>query len=158
MLHSLSHRGIRREAYLQIVGREEADILAEMEPEAELALRREAVITAVVAAEGIEPSEEELLAALAPTSEREGLPAEKLLERLRSAGRLEEAREDLAARTAIDVIAEAAKPIPARAGRGARAAVDAGEGRARGKRRAAAGGRPATVDTRGRSDIGQLAF
>ncbi len=46
MLHSLSHRGISREAYLQIAGREEADVLAEMEPEAELALRREAVITA----------------------------------------------------------------------------------------------------------------
>ncbi|MGA2455197.1 MAG: trigger factor [Solirubrobacteraceae bacterium] len=112
MLHSLSHRGISREAYLQIVGREEAEILAEMEPEAELALRREAVITAVVAAEGIDPSEEELLAALAPTAEREGIEPQKLLAQLRSAGRLEEAREDLAARAAIDLIAAAAKPIP----------------------------------------------
>jgi len=111
MLHSLSHRGISREAYLQIVGRDEAEILAEMEPEAEQALRREAVITAVVAAEGIEPSEEELLAALAPTAEREGVEAQKLLAELRKAGRLEEAREDLAARQAIDAIAAAAKPI-----------------------------------------------
>lgn len=111
-IHSLSHRGISREAYLQIVGREEAEILAEMEPEAEVALRREAVITAIVAAEGIEPSEEELLAALAPTAEREGVEAQKLLAELRKAGRLEEAREDLAARQAIDVIAAAAKPIP----------------------------------------------
>jgi trigger factor len=116
MLHSLSHRGISREAYLQIVGRDEAEILAEMEPEAEQALRREAVITAVVAAEGIEPSEEELLAALAPTAEREGVEAQKLLAELRKASRLEEAREDLAARQAIDAIAAAAKPIaPAQA-------------------------------------------
>jgi trigger factor len=43
MLHSLSHRGITREAYLQIAGRSEEEILTEMEPEAELALRREAV-------------------------------------------------------------------------------------------------------------------
>jgi trigger factor len=112
MLHSLSHRGISREAYLQILGREEADILAEMRPEAELALRREAVLTAVVAAEGIEPSEEQLLVALAPTAEREGIEPGKLLEQLRGAGRLEEAREDLAAREAIDLIAAAAKPIP----------------------------------------------
>jgi trigger factor len=112
MLHSLSHRGIQREAYLQIVGREEADILAEMEPEADLALRREAVITAVVAAESIDPPEEDLLAALAPTAERENLTPEKLLEELRRAGRLEEVREDLAAREAIGVIADAAKPIP----------------------------------------------
>ena len=112
MLHSLSHRGISREAYLQIVGREEADIVAETEPEAEQALRREAVITAVVAAERISPTEQELLEALAPLAERDGLEAGKLLEDLRSAGRLEEVREDLAARQAIDLIADAAKPIP----------------------------------------------
>ena len=116
MLHSLSHRGILREAYLQIVGRDEADILSEMEPEADLALRREAVITAVVAAEGIEPSEAELLAALTPIAERDGAEPQTLLGELRSAGRLDEVREDLAARQAIDLIAEAAKPIaPAQA-------------------------------------------
>jgi trigger factor len=112
MLHSLSHRGITREAYLQIVARGEPEILAEMEPEAELALRREAVITAVVAAEGIDPSEQELLEALAPTAEREGIEPQKLLEELRRGGRLEEVREDLAARAAIDLIAAAAEPIP----------------------------------------------
>jgi trigger factor len=112
MLHSLSHRGISREAYLQIVGREEADVLTEMEPEAETALRREAVITAIVAAEGIDPSAQELLAALAPIAERDGVEPQKLLEQLRSAGRLEEVREDLAARAAIDLIAAAATPIP----------------------------------------------
>jgi trigger factor len=112
MLHTLSHRGISREAYLQIVGREETAILEEMQPEAEQALRREAVLTAVVAAEGIEPSEEDLLAALAPTAEREQTEPQKLLGELRSAGRLDEVREDLAARQAIDLIAAAAKPIP----------------------------------------------
>ena len=55
MLHSLSHRGITRETYLQIDGRTEQEILDELAPEAERALRREAVLTAVVAAEGIEP-------------------------------------------------------------------------------------------------------
>jgi trigger factor len=112
MLHSLSHRGISREAYMQIIGREEAAILEEMEPEAEQALRREAVITAVVAVEHISPTEEQLLEALAPTAEREQVEPAKLLEQLRSAGRLEEVREDLAARQAIELIAAAAKPIP----------------------------------------------
>jgi trigger factor len=116
MLHSLSHRGISREAYLQIVGREEADVLADMQPEADIALRREAVITAVVEAEGISPSEEELIEALAPTAEREEAAPEQLLADLRSTGRLEEVREDLAARQAIDLLAEEAKPIaPAQA-------------------------------------------
>jgi len=73
MLHSLSHRGISREAYLQIAGRSEQEILTEMEPEAELALRREAVLTAVVVAEDVSPSEEELLKAVSPAAEREGV-------------------------------------------------------------------------------------
>ena len=112
MLHSLAHRGVSREAYLQVVGRSEQDILAEMQPEAELALRREAVLTAMVEAEGISPSEQELLEAIAPSAEREGVAPEQLLVQLRSAGRLEELREELAARRAIDLIVASAKPIP----------------------------------------------
>jgi trigger factor len=111
-IHSLSHRGISREAYLQISGRSEEEILAEMTPDAEQALRREAVITAVVAAEGIRPSDEELLEVLAPTAEREEIEPATLMEDLRKAGRLEEVREDLAAREAIQAIADSAKPIP----------------------------------------------
>jgi trigger factor len=112
MLHSLSHRGLTREAYLSIDGRSEEDILAELAPDAERALRREAVITAVVEAEGISPSEQELEEALEDASgERESTPTE-LVAQLRAAGRLEELREDLAARAAIDLIAEHAEPIP----------------------------------------------
>jgi trigger factor len=111
MLHSLSHRGISREAYLQITGRQEPEVLSEMEPEAELALRREAVITAIVGEREIRPSDEEVLAALAPTAEREGVEPQTLLQDLRGAGRLEEVREDLAARQAIDLLAASAKPI-----------------------------------------------
>jgi trigger factor len=111
MLHSLSHRGISRETYLQIAAREEAEILAEMRPDAEQALRREAVVSAIVAAEGIVPSEQDVLAAVGPTAEREGIAAEKLLEDLRRAGRLEDVREDLAARQAVEWVAERAKPI-----------------------------------------------
>jgi FKBP-type peptidyl-prolyl cis-trans isomerase (trigger factor) len=70
------------------------------------------VITAVVAAQEVEPGDEDVLEALAPTAEREGADPAELLEQLRSRGRLEELREDLAARQAIDLIAERAKPIP----------------------------------------------
>jgi trigger factor len=112
MLHTLSHRGITREAYLQIVGRAEEEILAEMISDAEQGLRREAVLTAVVAAEGIEPSEEDLLEAVTPTAEREGLASEQVLAQLREVGRVEELREDLAARQAVELIVARAKPIP----------------------------------------------
>jgi trigger factor len=112
MLHSLSHRGISREAYLKITGREEEDLIAELTDEAAQSLRREAVIAAVVAAEAIAPSEDDLLEVVTPTAEREGIEPQKLLDELRESGRLEDIREDLAARQAVELIAAEAKPIP----------------------------------------------
>jgi trigger factor len=112
ILHSLSHRGVSREAYLGISGRSEEESLAELAPEADRALRREAVLTAVVQAEGISPGEDELLESLAPAAAREGVTAEQLFARLQDAGRVEELREDLAAKRAMDLIAQDAKPIP----------------------------------------------
>ncbi|MGN6373471.1 MAG: trigger factor [Solirubrobacteraceae bacterium] len=111
MVHSLAHRGISREAYLQISGREEQALIDELQPEAEQSLRRQAVIAAVIDAEQIEPTEEDLQQALAPTAEREGVEVEQALDRLRSSGRLDDVSDDLAARQAVELIAEHAKPI-----------------------------------------------
>jgi trigger factor len=113
LAHSLSHQGISKEAYLQISGRTEAEMLAEARPDAEEGLRREATLAAVVAAEGVEVTEADVLEALAPAAEREGAEAAELLGRLRERGREDALRSDLATRKAIDVIAEAATPIPA---------------------------------------------
>ncbi|MGC2373040.1 MAG: trigger factor [Solirubrobacteraceae bacterium] len=112
MLHSLSHRGISREAYLKITGREEEDMVAELAEEAAQSLRREAAIAAIVAAEAIVPSEDDLLEVLTPSAEREGVEPWKLLEELHASGRLEDVREDLAARQAVEFVAARAKPIP----------------------------------------------
>jgi trigger factor len=112
MLHSLSHRGISREMYLKITGREEADLISELLPEAAQALRREAVLAAIVAAEEIVPSEDELLEVVTPTAEREKIEPQKLLEDLRQSGRIEDLAEDLAARQAVEWIAEHSRPIP----------------------------------------------
>ncbi len=112
MLHSLSHRGISREAYLKITGREEEDMVAELAEEAAQSLRREAAIAAIVAAEAIVPSEGDLLEVLTPSAEREGVEPRKLLEELHASGRLEDVREDLAARQAVELVAAQAKPIP----------------------------------------------
>jgi trigger factor len=112
MLHSLSHRGISREAYLQFSSQSEADVLAEITPDARQALLRESLTTAVIAAESISPSEDDLLEVITPTAEREGVEPQKLLADLQSSGRIEDIRKDLAARQAVELIAEAAKPIP----------------------------------------------
>ena len=111
MLHSLGHQGISKEMYLQISGRSEDDIVAEGKAAAERQLKREAVLAAVVAAESIEPSEDELLEALEQAAPSEGTSAKKLLERMRSAGRLDALRAELAQRKALDLVAESATPI-----------------------------------------------
>jgi trigger factor len=113
---TLARQGISQEAYLRISGKTEEELVDDARPDADRALRREAVLAAVVEAEGIEPSEEELLEALAHSAEHEGTTPEKLLARLRDAGRLDALTRDLAARQAVDVLAQSAKPIdPGRA-------------------------------------------
>jgi trigger factor len=113
MLHSLAHQGINRETYLRIAGRDESEILEQTKPDAEQALRREAVLAAIVEAEGIEPSDDEVFEAVEQAAgEGTGrVSPKKLLERLKSSGRLESLKQDLAHRKAWDVVAESAKPI-----------------------------------------------
>jgi trigger factor len=113
MLHSLAHQGINRETYLRIAGRDEADIVEQSKPDAEQALRREAVLAAIIEAEGIEPSEDEVFEAVeqAAAEGRGRVSPKKLLERLKSQGRLDSLKQDLAQRKALDLITESAKPI-----------------------------------------------
>jgi trigger factor len=112
VLRSLAQRGVSREAYLGVAGRSEQELLAEMETEAERALRREAVLTAIVAQEAIEVGDEELLEAVLPEGEElEDGAHEGLLAELRSSGRIEELRERLAASRAVELAASRVAPI-----------------------------------------------
>jgi trigger factor len=113
MLHSLSHQGISKEAYLGIAQKSEDEILEEAKPDAEQALRREAVIHAVIAAEGIKPSDGDILDALNATAVRESTTPEKLRARLEKNGRLAELEDDLAQGLAMDLLVEHAKPVAA---------------------------------------------
>jgi trigger factor len=108
---ALARQGVSKEAYLRIAGKDEEALAHEAEPEAAAALRREAVLAAVVEAENIAPTEEQLLEAIAPAAERADTTAEKLLERLREGGRLEQVREDVAVAQAIELLVREAKPI-----------------------------------------------
>jgi trigger factor len=112
MAHTLSHQGISREMFLQYANKSEEELTAENREPAERDLRREAVLAAVVEAEGIEASEDDVLESLerAAAAEGGGSP-KKLLERLRSSGRVEALKADIAQRKAIEHIAESAKPV-----------------------------------------------
>ena len=109
-LHSLAHQGIQKDMYLRIAGKTEEELLEEAKPDAERALRREAVLTAVVAAEGIEISDDDVLEALAE-GEQDAKKPKKLFEQLRSQGRIDSIKEDLAARRAVETMVDSAQAI-----------------------------------------------
>jgi trigger factor len=110
MERSLTARNIDPQVYLQMQGKTREELVTDLESDAERTLRREATLEAVAEAEGIEVSEEEMVAALRPGEE--GEEPEQLLERLRANGRDALLRDELRMRKAAELIAEAASPIP----------------------------------------------
>jgi trigger factor len=105
-------QGLDPAAYLRMQGKTREEIIEESKPDAERELKREAVLSAIADAEGIDVTEAEMLEALEHAAEHERTSPEKLLERLRRGGRDALVREDIRIRKAIDVLAESASPIP----------------------------------------------
>jgi trigger factor len=110
-LAALARQGIDKETYLRITGKDEETLAHEAEPEAAAALRRDAVLAAVVEAEGIEPGEERILQEVEPAAERAGSTPRQLLERLRSSGRLDRVREDVAGQMALELLVSESRAI-----------------------------------------------
>jgi trigger factor len=111
MERQLAQRGMDPNAFLQMQGKTREELIEESKPDAERELKREAVVTAIAAAEAIEVSDEELVEALEHSAEHERTTPEKLLARLRQNGRDAMVVEDLRARRAIELVAESAVPI-----------------------------------------------
>ncbi len=111
MLSTLARQGISKDTYLKITGKDEESLSHEAEPEAASALRREAVLAAIVAAEQIEPSDADVIEALRPAAERDGEDPGALVEQLRKDGRLDGLRDDVATRQAMELLISSAKPI-----------------------------------------------
>ncbi|MBS1888962.1 MAG: trigger factor [Actinobacteria bacterium] len=112
MERQLAGQGMDPNMFLQMQGKTRDELIEESKPDAERELKREAVVTAIAAAEGLEASEEEMVEALEHSAEHERTTPEKLLARLRENGRDAMIREDLLARKAIELVADSAKPIP----------------------------------------------
>jgi trigger factor len=110
-LTALGRQGISKETYLQISGKNEHDLASDAEPEAAQALRREAVLAAIVEAEQIDPSDEELVDALRPAAERDGSDPAEVVATLRANNRLDTLRDDVAARQALERLVESTTPI-----------------------------------------------
>ncbi len=110
-LTALARQGISKESYLRLVGKDEETMAREAEPAAAAALKREAVLVAVVAAEEIKPTDEDVREALGPTAERAGESVDEVFEQLRKADRLERIRDEVAHRQALELLVAEAKPI-----------------------------------------------
>ena len=111
----LRQQGMDPESYLQTQGKSREEMIEQARPDAEQALKREAVLEAVADAEGIEISEEDELEALQipPGHEDHGHPEpEDALREIRESGREELFKQDLRMRRALELIGEGAKPIP----------------------------------------------
>ena len=114
----LAAQGVDPARYLELTNKTEEELVTESEPDAERALRRESVLAAVVKAEGIEVTDDELMDALREASTQPGKPepSEKALRRslkkAKDRGADDALREDIAMRKAVDLIVEHAKAIP----------------------------------------------
>ena len=114
MLHQLEHQGINRDMYFQISGRTEEDLLEESRDDAAQTLRREAVLAAIVEAEGIEPVRRRRARRAAGARPRARTRRRRSCAReLEKAGRLDDLRDDLAQRAALDLLVEHATAVPA---------------------------------------------
>jgi trigger factor len=110
-LTALARQGISKEAYLQIAGKDEEALAKDAEPDAERALKREAVLAAIVEAEGIVPSDDEVREALQPTAERTGRSVDELFKQLSQNDRVERVRDEVATRKALELLVREATAI-----------------------------------------------
>ena len=110
----LSAQGVDPRRYLELSGKTEEELVTESEPDAELALKREAVLAAIVSTEGIEVTDEEVAAAIREAAGPDATEKQlkRTLKRARSQGADEALKDDIAMRKAVDLLVEHAKPIP----------------------------------------------
>jgi trigger factor len=104
--------GVSFEDYVAATGRTIEQIIEELRPDAEAALRRELVVEAVADAESIEVSDEEMEEQVRTDAEATGRAADRLLHELRDHGGWDALRQDMRLKKAVDLIVAGTNPIP----------------------------------------------
>ena len=100
-------QGLSMEQYMQYTGLTSEKLLAEMKPNAEKKIKTRLVLEAVVDAENIEVSDEELETEFNKLAEMYKMEVDKVKEIMGDAGK-ENMKKDIAVQKAVDVIAESA--------------------------------------------------
>ena len=114
-LHNLMHRlepqGMSIGQYLAATGQDQQAFLDEVRAASERAVLADLGLRAVVAAEGIDATEEELDAEIARAAERMGQKPQKVRRDLERRGGLEAVRSDIARGKALELLVEHAKVV-----------------------------------------------
>lgn len=116
ILHQTQHdlpQGVTLDDWFQASGRSPEQVITELAPEAELAIRRELVVEAIAESEGIHVTDEEVEAQVRSDAEAGGRDPDELLGQVRSQNAFETLRHDLELRRAVEIITETAVPITA---------------------------------------------
>lgn len=103
--------GVTFETYLRATGRTLEQVVEELRPDAEMAIRRELVVEAVCEAENIEVTDADVEAQVREDAEKVGRDAGELLAEVVSEGAFERLREDLRLGRAVQLLIDNAVPI-----------------------------------------------
>jgi len=111
---TLAARGIALDDYLRVTGMTSDQLVEDMRAQAQDAVRKDLALEAVVAAEGIDVTDEMVESWVREQADEADEDAAGAVERLMGdPASLTALRQDLAAQKALDVVAESAKPITA---------------------------------------------
>lgn len=103
--------GVSFDTYLRATGRTLEQAAEELRPDAEMAIRRELVVEAVCAAEGIAVTDAEVEAQVREDAEKVGRDPDELLAEVVAEGAFERLREDMRLGRAVEFLVENAVPI-----------------------------------------------
>jgi len=103
--------GVTFETYLRATGRTLDQVVEELRPDAEMAIRRELVVEAVCEAENIEVTDTDVEAQVRDDAEKVGRDADELLAEVIAEGAFERLREDLRLGRAVQYLIDSAVPI-----------------------------------------------
>jgi trigger factor len=110
---SVGERGLTMEVYLGVLEKTEEEVEQELAPRAEALVKRRLVLDAVVAAEGLEVSDDELRARIMEDAELLGRDGTQLVLDVYKSGRQDMLRDEMLMAKAVGFIAENAVAVPA---------------------------------------------
>jgi trigger factor len=101
----IAQQGLNVQQYLEITGRSEEELIADLRGQAETALKADVALQQVAELEGLEVSDEEVEAEVADMAQRRGESPDAVLRRLQSAGELPAVRSGLRKNKALEWLA-----------------------------------------------------